>query len=80
MFIGKPTKWTTDPKRFAEEGDILMSVRAPVGPVNLTTSRICIGRGIAAIRPNENRMLTNYIFYILRSEEFHAWTQSEPDL
>ncbi len=69
MFIGKPTKWTTDPKRFAEEGDILMSVRAPVGPVNLTTSRICIGRGIAAIRPNENRMLTNYIFYILRSLE-----------
>ena len=34
MFIGKPTKWTTEPQRFAEAGDILMSVRAPVGSVN----------------------------------------------
>ena len=69
MFIGEPAKWTTDPKRFAEEGDILMSVRAPVGPVNLTISRICIGRGLAAIRPIENRILTTYIFYVLRSLE-----------
>ena len=46
-----------------------MSVRAPVGPVNLTTSRICIGRGLAAIRPIENRILTTYIFYVLRSLE-----------
>ena len=35
LFIGQPKKWTTDPRRFAEGGDILMSVRAPVGPVNL---------------------------------------------
>ena len=69
MFIGKPTKWTTDPRRFAEEGDILMSVRAPVGPVNLTTQRICIGRGLAAIRPIRSRLLTTYIYYVLHSLE-----------
>ena len=69
MFIGKPKKWTTDPRRFAEKGDILMSVRAPVGPVNLTTRRICIGRGLAAIRPIKSRLLTTYIFYVLRSLE-----------
>ncbi|MCY3872257.1 MAG: N-6 DNA methylase [Gemmatimonadetes bacterium] len=69
MFIGKPTKWTTDPRRFAEKGDILMSVRAPVGPVNLTTQRICIGRGLAAIRPIKNLLLTAYIFYVLHSLE-----------
>ena len=69
MFIGKPTKWTTDPRRFAEKGDILMSVRAPVGPVNLTTRRICIGRGLAAIRPIRSRLLTTYIFYVLHSLE-----------
>ncbi len=69
MFIGKPTKWTTDPRRFAEKGDILMSVRAPVGPVNLTTQRICIGRGLAAIRPIRSRLLTTYIFYVLHSLE-----------
>ncbi|MCA9469064.1 MAG: N-6 DNA methylase [Nitrospira sp.] len=69
MYVGPPTKWTTDPQRFAEEGDILMSVRAPVGPVNLATQRICIGRGLAAIRPVEGRLLTTYAFYVLRRLE-----------
>ncbi len=69
MFIGEPTKWTTDPQRFAEDGDILMSVRAPVGPVNLTTQKICIGRGLAAIRPMEGHVITTYIFYVLHSIE-----------
>ena len=69
MFIGEPTKWTTDPQRFAEGGDILMSVRAPVGPVNFATQQICIGRGLAAIRPMEGHVLTTYAFYVLRSLE-----------
>jgi type I restriction enzyme M protein len=71
MFIGAPTKWTTDPQRFAEAGDILISVRAPVGPVNLATQRLCIGRGLAAIRPAEGKMLSSYAFYLLRSQEEH---------
>ena len=69
VFIGEPTKWTTAPQRFAEEGDILMSVRAPVGPVNLPTQRICIGRGLAAIRPTQEVLHTLYAFYVLRSME-----------
>ena len=69
LWIGEPTKWTTDPQRFAQEGDILMSVRAPVGPVNLATERICIGRGLSAIRPETNQLLTAYAFYVLRSLE-----------
>ena len=64
-FIGAPTKWTTEPKRFAEVGDILMSVRAPVGPVNLTSQKVCIGRGLAAIRPDSDRVLTPYVFRVL---------------
>ena len=66
MFIGAPIKWTTEPQRFAGDGDILISVRAPVGPVNLTTQRVCIGRGLAAIRPRTTRLLTHYAFYVLR--------------
>ena len=58
-FLGEPSKWTTDPKRFAEKGDVLMSVRAPVGPVNLTNQRICIGRGLAAIRPMPRALATD---------------------
>ena len=64
-FIGEPTKWTTDPRKFAEKGDILMSVRAPVGPVNLATQRVCIGRGLAAIQPDRTCMLTPYAFQVL---------------
>lgn len=69
IFIGKSTKWTTDPQRFAEAGDILMSVRAPVGPVNFATEKICIGRGLVAIKPVDNHLLPSYAFYILHSLE-----------
>ena len=52
-YLGSPTTWTTNITKEAREGDILMSVRAPVGPVNYSTSRICIGRGLAAIRASK---------------------------
>ena len=69
MFIGEPVKWTTDPKRFAQGGDVLMSVRAPVGPVNLATQKIAIGRGLAAIRAKSDRLMNLYAYYVLRSME-----------
>lgn len=50
IYIGEPKKWTTQITKIAEDGDILMSVRAPVGPVNITQNKICIGRGLAGIR------------------------------
>ena len=71
MFIGAPKTWTTDPLRYADAGDILMSVRAPVGPVNLATQRMCIGRGLAAIKPAEGRLVSSYVFYFLKSQEEH---------
>ena len=45
-----PRIYCSEPKKLAQEGDILMSVRAPVGATNLCRSKSCIGRGIAAIR------------------------------
>ena len=45
-----PQKWCTEPKKIAEKGDVLISVRAPVGPTNICPERSCIGRGLAAIR------------------------------
>jgi type I restriction enzyme S subunit len=47
-----PRIYCGEPKKLAEKGDILMSVRAPVGATNLCDSQSCIGRGIAAIRAN----------------------------
>lgn len=43
-------KWCSAPKRIAEPGDLLFSVRAPVGDLNVASEVVCIGRGLAAIR------------------------------
>ncbi len=67
MFIGKPKKWTTKAKKLAGKNDILMSVRAPVGPVNLATQKICIGRGLSAIKPKKINQI--FLFYCLKSIE-----------
>ncbi len=60
--IQAPTKWTTHVTKEAENGDVLMSVRAPVGPINFATEKICIGRGLAAIRANEH-IDRDFLFY-----------------
>ncbi len=43
-------KFCSSPTRVAEKGDTLVSVRAPVGDINLASERCCIGRGVAALR------------------------------
>lgn len=55
--------YTTSPTRYAKQGDILMSVRAPVGAVNIANSDCCIGRGLSAI----NSMIGSitYIYYVV---------------
>ena len=62
--LGQPTTWTTNVTKVAEAGDVLMSVRAPVGPINQATEEICIGRGLAAIRPNKS-LNRDYLWYTL---------------
>ena len=42
-------KYTTAPKKIAPKGSILISVRAPVGDLNIANQDYCIGRGLAAI-------------------------------
>ena len=44
--------YCSQPTKIAEKDDILLSVRAPVGPTNLSPGRVCIGRGLTAIRPS----------------------------
>ena len=55
--------YTTSPSRFAKKGDILMSVRAPVGAVNIANTDCCIGRGLSAI--NSKIGSISYIFYVI---------------
>ena len=55
----------TAPTRFAETGDTLVTVRAPVGDTNIALERCCIGRGVAAIRHSSGA--TSYTYYLVRS-------------
>ena len=54
--------------RMAQAGDILFSVRAPVGRINISTERIIIGRGLSAIRSKDNHQ--SYLFYELKNHFF----------
>jgi type I restriction enzyme S subunit len=63
-FLGAPTTWTTKITKLAQSGDILMSVRAPVGPINFSTQEICIGRGLASIRASK-LVNKDFLFYFL---------------
>jgi len=61
--------WCNSKKRKeAEPGDILMSVRAPVGSVNICNQPSIVGRGLAAIRPNSN-LNGEFLYYFLKSNE-----------
>jgi len=57
--------WCTKPIKIAQPNDILLSVRAPVGPTNICNIRCCIGRGLAAIRTT-GKINYWFLFYYLR--------------
>jgi len=67
-YLGAPTTWTTKITKEAQVSDILMSVRAPVGPINFATQKICIGRGLAVIRVKEE-LDKDFLFYFLGFKE-----------
>lgn len=57
--------YCTTPTRFAESGDILFSVRAPIGEINRASELCSIGRGLAVIRSG-NELDTTFVEYVLR--------------
>lgn len=57
--------YCSKPKKIAERNDILLSVRAPVGPTNLSPGTVCIGRGLTAIRPKPGTSY-KYILYFFK--------------
>ena len=57
--------YTTEPKRIAEPGDVLLSVRAPVGDLNVAYERCCIGRGLGAIHSKDGH--SSFILYTMFS-------------
>ncbi|MCQ2578053.1 MAG: restriction endonuclease subunit S [Treponema sp.] len=57
--------YTTAPTRFAKVNDILMSVRAPVGTLNIANTDCCIGRGLAAL--NSKTKSISFLYCIMRN-------------
>ena len=68
-------KWCSAPAKIAEADDVLISIRAPVGPTNLCPAQSCIGRGLAAIRPQGN-IPPKFVLYSLRATEQELRTNS----
>ena len=64
----RPRKWCSAPRKVAQPGDVLISVRAPVGPTNVADQTCAIGRGLAAIRPLGG-VPTEWILHAIRSQE-----------
>lgn len=63
----KTRVWCSNPVKIANKDDILISVRAPIGAMNIATEKCCIGRGLASITPNEDKCSPQYLFYALKS-------------
>lgn len=59
--------WCSQPVKTANKNDILISVRAPVGDLNITTEKCCIGRGLASI--TTKNIDKNYLFYHLKERK-----------
>lgn len=59
--------WCDNPTRIANIGDILISIRAPIGALNIANQKCCIGRGLAALAANEKRCKTKYLWYAVSS-------------
>jgi type I restriction enzyme S subunit len=59
-----PRQYTTSPARMAKKGDILLSVRAPVGDMNIANADCCIGRGLAAL--NSKTGSDGFLFYVMK--------------
>lgn len=65
-----PRVWTTQITKLAEKGDLILSVRAPVGDIGTTDYPVVLGRGVAAIRGNA------FLFYLLsRMKQTNYWSK-----
>ena len=63
-----PRMYCSAPQKVAHEGDILISVRAPIGALNMAKETCCIGRGLAALTVDDNRCTKKYLWYAISSK------------
>ena len=61
--------WCSNPTKIAQKKDILISIRAPIGAVNYAKEESCIGRGLAAITPDGNKVSLEFIYWLLKGKK-----------
>ena len=61
--------WTTEPNKIVEKNTVLMSVRAPVGPVNLASVKCCLGRGLCGINAKPGLTNNEFLYNALKVSE-----------
>ena len=64
----KTRVWCSAPTKIARAGDVLISVRAPIGALNIADRDCCIGRGLAALTVKEEICNKNYLWYAIASK------------
>jgi len=73
--FSKPRQWTNEPTKICEIGDLLLTVRAPVGSIAKSIHKACIGRGICALKAKSNSDIEYLYQYLLFFEP--KWTSIE---
>lgn len=68
-----PRSWTNQPTKICNIGDIIMTVRAPVGAIAISKHNACIGRGVCAVKPKSN---SEFLYYFLVNYE-NRWKTYE---
>ena len=61
----EPKKWTTSPTQVTKVGDLIVCVRATIGDLNWADKEYCLGRGVAGIRPKDDRLDLRYAAYYI---------------
>ena len=62
-------KWCNAPTKMAQPGDILISVRAPIGAINYAKEECCIARGLAAVTPDRDKVSPDFVFWFLKGKK-----------
>lgn len=68
MYLQETDVYTDEPTKLAEQQSILLCVRAPVGIVNITERKVCIGRGLCALKPTIG-VDFKFAFYALQNHK-----------
>ena len=67
-YLNVSSSFTEQPSKIAEPNSVLLCVRAPVGVVNITSRKICIGRGLCAIE-NKGNIIVPFLYYALTQKQ-----------